>query len=119
MTQGQETGNIVVPSVADRNGNLADLASQLTGKVSSDYWASQLAQKLGYTVNAGEPYYTAGCNNTAQCVFPNATIPMSLWSAPAKSLMQYIPQPNVGSDLFPVQRRTRPCPTTKLPCALT
>jgi hypothetical protein len=52
MTQGQETGDIVVPSVADRSGNLSDLASQLTGKVSSTYWASQLAQKLGYQVSA-------------------------------------------------------------------
>ena len=37
MTQGQETGNIVVPSLADRAGNLSDLASQLTGNVSSSY----------------------------------------------------------------------------------
>ena len=28
MTQGQETGNIVVPSLSDRSGNLGDLASQ-------------------------------------------------------------------------------------------
>jgi Carboxypeptidase regulatory-like domain len=100
MTQGQATGNIVVPSLADRNGNLSDLASQLTGKVSSDYWASQLSQKLGYTVSAGEPYYTTGCSNAAQCVFPNAKIPSSIWSAPARALLQYIPQANVGQDLF-------------------
>ncbi len=100
MTQGQETGNIVVPSLADRSGNLADLASQLTGKVSSDYWASQLSQKLGYMVSPGEPYYTPGCANAGQCVFPNAKIPTSIWSAPAKALLQYIPQPNVGQDLF-------------------
>ncbi len=100
MTQGQETGNIVVPSLSDRSGNLGDLASQLTGKVSSDYWASQLAQKLGYTVATGEPYYSVGCTTTSQCVFPNATIPTSLWSAPAKALMKYIPLPNVGQDLF-------------------
>ena len=31
MTQGQETGNITVPSLADRGGNLSDLTSQLTG----------------------------------------------------------------------------------------
>jgi hypothetical protein len=100
MTQGQETGNIVVPSLSDRSGNLGDLASQLTGKVSSDYWAGQLAQKLGYAVTTGEPYYTVGCTTTSQCVFPGARIPSSIWSAPAKALMQYIPQPNVGQDLF-------------------
>jgi len=100
MTQGQETGIITVPSLADRSGNLSDLASQLTGNVSSTYWASQLSQKLGYEVSAGEPYYTAGCSNPTQCVFPNAKIPTSIWSAPAKALLQYIPQPNVGSNLF-------------------
>ena len=55
MTQGQETGNIVVPSLADRAGNLTDLASQLTGTVSTTYWASQLSQKLAYGVNAANP----------------------------------------------------------------
>ncbi|MFZ0312043.1 MAG: carboxypeptidase-like regulatory domain-containing protein [Candidatus Korobacteraceae bacterium] len=100
MTQGQETGIITVPSLADRSGNLSDLASQLTGKVSSTYWASQLSQKLGYQVSAGEPYYSAGCTSSTQCVFPNAKIPTSIWSAPAKALLQYIPQPNIGSNLF-------------------
>ena len=100
MTQGQETGIITVPSAADRNGNLGDLASQLTGTVSTTYWANQLSQKLGYAVTAGEPYYTAGCGSTSQCVFPNAQIPISTWSDPAKALLQYIPMPNVGGNLF-------------------
>ena len=100
MKQGQETGNIVVPSVADRAGDLSDLASQITGKVSTSYWANQLSAKLGYSVSAGEPYYVAGCTNSAQCVFPNAKIPSAVWSTPATSLLQYIPQPNVGNNLF-------------------
>ena len=100
MTQGQETGNVAVPSVADRSGDLLDVANQLTGSVSTSYWANQLSQKLGYAVVAGEPYYTAGCTNASQCVFPGAQIPTSLWSAPAKALLQYIPQPNVSSNLF-------------------
>jgi len=32
--------------------------------------------------------------------FPNAVIPMSAWSAPAKNLLRYIPQPNVGANTF-------------------
>ena len=100
MTQGQETGNIAVPSLSDREGNLSDLANQLTGRVSTDYWASQLSQRLGYGVVAGEPYYTSGCASNTQCVFPGAQIPTSLWSSPAKTLLQYIPQPNVGNNLF-------------------
>ncbi len=91
MTQGQETGNITVPSAADRSGNLSDLASQLTGTVSSGYWANQLSAKLGQTVTAGEPYSQ---------VFPNGVIPQSIWSAPAAALLKYIPQANVGSNTF-------------------
>ena len=91
MTQGQETGNIIVPSLADREGNLSDLAKQLTGTVSSDYWAAQLSQKLGYAVTAGEPYTS---------VFPNGVIPQTAWSAPAQSLLQYIPTPNSGTNIF-------------------
>ncbi|MFZ0228561.1 MAG: hypothetical protein WAL41_16835, partial [Mycobacterium sp.] len=106
MTQGQESGTIFVPSVADRSGNMLDLASQLTGQVSSSYWATQLANKLGYNVWAGEPYYTAAsasaaaCSNNSQCVFPNAVVPSSAWSVPARNLMQYIPQPTVGLNQF-------------------
>jgi hypothetical protein len=106
MKQGQETGNIFVPSVADRGGNLLDLADQLSGKVSSSYWAAQLSNKLGYAVEAGEPYYVASadpgsaCTSSSQCVFPNAQIPGSVWSSPAKNLLQYIPTPNVGINQF-------------------
>jgi len=91
MTQGQETGLITVPSLADRTGNLSDLASQLTGTVSGAYLASQLSAKLGQTVTAGEPYSK---------VFPNAVIPQSAWSAPALNLLKYIPTPNVGVNQF-------------------
>ena len=43
--------------------------------VSGPYWASQLSQKLGYGVTAGEPYYFPGCTSAAQCVLPNAIDP--------------------------------------------
>ena len=100
QTQGIDTGDISVPSVADRGGNLLDLASNLTGSVSGPYFASFLSQKLGYSVVAGEPYYAAGCNSPGQCVFPNAVIPQSAWSAPAQKLLQYIPAPNTPFGAF-------------------
>ncbi|MGA8837401.1 MAG: TonB-dependent receptor [Candidatus Sulfotelmatobacter sp.] len=53
LTQGVDTGDIAVPTVAERSG-----------------------------------------------IFPNGVIPESEWSAPAKNLLQYIPQPNVGTDEF-------------------
>jgi hypothetical protein len=101
MIQGVETGHIAVPSVSDRSGNLADQAQQITGKVSGDYLAALLSQRLGRTITTGEPYYAAGCTGTTgNCVFPDAVIPESAWSSPAKALLRYIPTPNVGTNSF-------------------
>ena len=99
-SQGIDTGLISVPSLAARGGNLADVAGSLTGQVSGPYLASLLAGKLGYNVAANEPYYTPGCSSSAQCVFPNATIPPRAWSEPAKHLLPYIPAPNAGASTF-------------------
>ncbi len=100
LTQGVDTGQIPVPSLSDRSGNLLDLANSLTGTVTGQNWANVLSQRLGYPVSPGEPYYTAGCTSSSQCVLPNGAIPASSWSTPAKTLLQYIPQPNVGANLF-------------------
>jgi hypothetical protein len=98
--QGVDTGDIPVPSAADRTGNLSDQASALAGTVSGSYIAKLLSQKLGYPVAPGESYYTAGCVNSSQCVFPNAVIPRSAWSTPAENLLKYIPLPNAGQTSF-------------------
>ncbi|MBZ5593114.1 MAG: TonB-dependent receptor [Acidobacteriia bacterium] len=94
---GQSTGLVPVPSAADRQGNLADVADQLTGTVTGGYWANQLSQKLGYTVTPGEPYYTPGCTQSTTCVFPNAVIPQSVITAPSQNLLKYIPAANNGA----------------------
>lgn len=103
---GQDTGLILVPSVADRSGDMSDQASSfytispngqiVPNVVSGSFWAKTLSQELGYPVSAGEPYYVPGCGSSAQCVFPNAVIPQSALSAPARHLLQYIPSPNSG-----------------------
>ena len=72
----------------------------LTGTVSGPNIANLLTGKLGYAVSQGEPYYTPGCGSSSQCVFPGAIIPQSVWSAPAQHLLQYIPAPNIGTNLF-------------------
>ncbi len=95
-TIGQDTGNILVPSAAERNGDFSAETQQLTGTVAGSFWASTLSQELGYPVAANEPYYTAGCTGSSQCVFPNAIIPQSAFSSPAPHLLQYIPLPNSG-----------------------
>jgi hypothetical protein len=106
QTQGIDTGEISVPSNADRTGDLSDFVdshgnSLLTGTVGGPYFASLLSQKLGYTVHAGEPYYVSGCTQAnaqaGQCVFYGDTgpvIPQSAWSTPAQNMLQYIPAPN-------------------------
>jgi Carboxypeptidase regulatory-like domain/TonB dependent receptor len=103
--QGIDTGDISVPSNADRTGDLSDFVDSkgntlLTGAVSGPYLASLLTQKLGYGVESGEPYYTQGCASSAQCVFPKATIPTSAWSVPAQRLLQYIPEQNTATGAF-------------------
>jgi hypothetical protein len=88
-TQGIETGNITVPTVAERDGVFNQ--GELTGNVSGSYFAQLLSQELGYPVTSGEAYSS---------VFPNGVIPQTAWSAPAKNLLQYIPSPNVDSNQF-------------------
>jgi hypothetical protein len=100
LVAGVDTGVIPVPSMADRTGNLADVASQLSGTVNGSSWAQTLSQELGYPVSAGEAYYTPGCTASTACVFPNAVIPQNAFTAPTKALMQYIPLPNVGANFF-------------------
>ena len=101
-TQGQDTGVQTVPSLGDRSGNLSDLASALTGAVSTTYLANLLSNKLGYTVSQNEPYYNPGCTATGKnaCVFPGAVIPQKAWSAPSSFLLPYIPSPNIGASEF-------------------
>lgn len=98
--EGIETGLISVPSMAQRSGNLSDIASTLTGVVNGSYWANLLSQRLGYTVTPGEPYYVPGCVEPSRCVLPNATIPSRAWASPAQHLLQYMPSPNAGSTQF-------------------
>src|SRR5208282_2029316 len=98
-----------VPSVQDQMGNLSDLASsfvttdaegnKVPTTVTGTSWAGVLSDRLGYTVTAGEPYYTPGCT-ASTCVFPGAVIPTKAWSAPATNLLKYIPTPNNANGTF-------------------
>ena len=77
QTQGVDSGKIPVPTLSDREGNLADQAGALTTTtslnsqtvsipttVSGAYFASQvLTPRMGYPVSSNEPYYfTSGEN---------------------------------------------------------
>jgi len=97
LTEGIDTGEIAVPSTAERGGDFSQ--NPLTGSVNGNAWAAQLstllqhANLLGPTgkVTAGEPYST---------VFPTGQIPSSIWSPPATYLLASVPQPNIGAALF-------------------
>jgi Carboxypeptidase regulatory-like domain/TonB dependent receptor len=81
--------------------------------VSGPNIATTLSSKLGYTVLPGEPYYFSGptqqhptggacasSNPATGCVFPNATVPTTSWSAPGTNLVQYIPAPSNANGTF-------------------
>ena len=89
LTEGIDTGNVAVPSTAERRGDFTQ--NPLNGSVNGDSWAAQLTSLLGRAVTAGEPY---------SAVFPNGQIPESAWSAPARYLIASIPKPNAGAALF-------------------
>ena len=96
--------NEFVPTVADRNGNFLDIvdsATGLDGTVQGTAWAQTLTSRLGYLVTNNEPYYTAGCTSTANCVLPNAQLSPTLFSPAAKGLLPFIPMP-----LNPIPGRT-------------
>ncbi len=119
VVQGISSGQLTLPSLADRSGDLSDQAGALalaaekalqgggqTGTVQGAAWAEALSQRLGYAVTAGEPYYTGPnalnpnrppCTTVSQCVFPNAVIPSAAFSAPARNLLKYIPAPTSGT----------------------
>ena len=83
---GQNTGLVLVPSADDRAGNISDLARQLTGMVTGDYWASHLSDKLGYGVTTGRALlYVPGCTVNSTCVFPNGIVPQSVITAPSRT----------------------------------
>ena len=89
LTEGIDTGQISVPSLAERSGDFSQ--NPLVGSVNGSYWAGLLSARLGQTVTPGEPYAT---------VFPTGQIPQSAWSAPARALLSSIPLPNAGTGLF-------------------
>jgi hypothetical protein len=93
-TEGVDTGQIPVPSNAQRGGNFIDPTTNentLTGSVSGASFATLLSNELGYPVTSGEAYSS---------VFPNGIIPQTAWAEPAQNLLKYIPATNAGPNTF-------------------
>ncbi len=105
QVQGAETGLVSVPTADARQGNFDP--TTLTRTVDGAYWAQVLNTRLGLpagTIFQGEPYSFAGCTSNTACVFPVnpttgfANIPQAAWSAPAASILSYIPAPTLAGN---------------------
>src|SRR5271155_4592065 len=91
VIQGQTEVINGAPSAATEGGDLSAIASTLLGsKVVGPAWASQLTTQLGQPVSVNEPYYTVGCTNATQCVFPNAQLAPMSFNPISANLLKYI-----------------------------
>jgi hypothetical protein len=88
--QGQDTGVVAIPSLANRAGNFSD-SPAFSGKVNGPFLAQTLSNLLGYQVTPGEPFSK---------VFPGNVIPRSAFALPATKMLQYIPSPDIGANNF-------------------
>jgi hypothetical protein len=101
VVQGQTQIINGAPSEATEGGDLSGIASTLLGsKVVGPAWASQLTTQLGQPVSVNEPYYTVGCTNPTQCVFPNAQLSPTSFNPISANLLPYILPANqaIGSN---------------------
>jgi hypothetical protein len=88
--QGQDTGVVAVPSLANRAGNFSD-SPTFTGKVNGPLLAQTLSHLLGHQVTPGEAFSS---------VFPGNVIPQSAFALPATKMLQYVPSPSIGANDF-------------------
>jgi hypothetical protein len=112
QVQGAEVSGVPTPSAAELGGQFDP--SLLIGTVDSaalpsnscdgvgpcNDWPTTLSNRLGYTVVEGERYSFAGCNSTANCVFPGGFIPKAAWSAPSIGILPYIPAANNSDGTY-------------------
>ncbi len=91
-TEGFDSGQVDVPTLAERSGNFTapTILSQLTGAVSTNFTAQRLSTQLNRNVSVGEKYSQV----LATPITPGQ------FAAPAQTLLEYIPKPNVTSGIF-------------------
>jgi hypothetical protein len=100
LTQGVDTGQIPVPSTADRSGNLlrpGKLPDRHGDRPKLGQPALPRTRILGFP---GEPYYTPGCTKFFAVCFSPRRDPDSAWSAPAKNLLSIHSPAELRADTF-------------------
>lgn len=115
--RGRTASPAFIPSQAEVSGDFSDVESTgynpmtdvVKGEDSGNHTMVQtLTQRLGYTVTAGEPYWTPGCDTledaqAGMCVFPGQKIPKAAWDPAAAAMVKFIPAPTSfrgGTPIF-------------------
>jgi hypothetical protein len=95
QTQGASTGEVSLPTDAERGGNFG-AGAFVDGNgnptaVQGVYWAQVLSARLGTQVTNGEPYSN---------VFPNGIIPQSAFDKVSVNMQPYIPHLPAGQSTY-------------------
>ena len=96
MVQGIDTGLITVPSLADRSGNFSDRSFPVTAPLAARLRPAAFSAAWLYSFVPAKAT-TQPVASQPQLRFPNAQIPWSAWSTPAKNLLRYIPDAQPGT----------------------
>ena len=111
QVRAAEVSGVLVPSADELGGQFDPSALNLSvdgvagGTCPACGWPTELTQRLGYTVTAGEPYSFPGCTSTVDCVFPGGLIPQAAWSPAAIGILPYIPGPTNADGTFSDNRQ--------------
>ena len=105
LTEGIDTGNIAVPSLAERSGDFS--ANPLTGSVNGNYWASVLSASVGRLPPA----------NHISRSFLMAEYPNSPGLHPPDTFWHPFPCPTSAHRSSPPPRRPNRYRTTRARCA--
>jgi hypothetical protein len=101
LRDGISSGGVVVPTMAERNGNFSG-GAPFAGVLTNGTVANQLNQRRGCTAavagNGGAPI-AAGTAYAA--IFPRNVIPTACFDPTALDLLNsFVPDPNSGANLF-------------------
>jgi len=99
-------GNPIAATISSEPAFESLLSTRLSPQTVSDgepfYYNTSLIDPTTINSSGAGTFYTSNCTTSAQCVFPNATIPKAAWSPVATAVLNLgiIPQPNAASNFY-------------------